>query len=164
MILSNAMIRIAIFHLFLLAALIYALRKGGGPERAMALILIAMSLSDLSLHQFVPPRFASLDAGHLAIDVAAAAATLLLALTAHRFWPMIAAALQFLPLLAHLSRAADVTIQPVAYLTMQVGPSWLLPPLLALATWRHQKRVRMIGSDRSWYISWRRSPHQTASR
>jgi hypothetical protein len=158
------MVRIAIFHLFLLAALIYALRKGGGPERAMALILIAMSISDLSLHQFAPPRFTSLDAGHLAIDVTAASATLLLALTAHRFWPMIAATLQFLPLLAHLSRAVNVTIQPVAYLTMQVGPSWLLPPLLALATWRHQERVRTIGSDRSWYISWRRSTHQTANR
>lgn len=71
------MVRIAIFHLFLLAALVYALRKGGGPERAMALILIAMSASDLVLHQFVPPRFTSLDSGHLAIDIAAAAATFL---------------------------------------------------------------------------------------
>lgn len=157
------MVRIAIFHLFLLAALVYALRKGGGPERAMALILIAMSASDLVLHQFVPPRFTSLDSGHLAIDIAAAAATFLLAVTAYRFWPMMAAALQFLPLLAHLSRAVNVEIQPAAYLTMQVGPSWLLPPLLALATWRHQGRVRTNGSDRSWYVSWRRSTPRTAN-
>ena len=52
----------------------------------------------------------------------------------------------------------------VAYLTMQVGPSWLLPPLLALATWRHQGRVRTNGSDRSWYVSWRRSTPRTANK
>lgn len=152
-----AMLRIAIFHILLLAALVYALRKGGGPERAMALILIAMFVSDLSLHQFVPPRFTSVDSGHLAIDIMAAAATLLLALMAHRFWPLIAAALQFLPILAHLTRLTEIAIQPIAYQTMQVGPSWLLAPLLAVATWRHQERVRTNGSDRSWFVSWRQS-------
>lgn len=158
------MIRIAIFHLLLLTALVYALRKGGGPERAMALIIIAMSVSDLLLHQFVPPRFTSLDAGHLAIDLSAAAATMVLALTAHRFWPMAAAVLQLLPLLAHFSKAVSVSIHPVAYLTMQVGASWLLPPLLVFATWRHRRRIRTTGSDRSWHASWRRSTPATANR
>lgn len=158
------MIRIAIFHLLLLTALVYALRKGGGPERAMALIIIAMSASDLLLHQVVPPRFTSLDAGHLAIDLFAAAATMVLALTAHRFWPMAAAVLQLLPLLAHFSKAVSVSVHPVAYLTMQVGASWLLPPLLVLATWRHRGRIRTTGSDRSWYASWRRSTPATANR
>lgn len=113
------MIRIAIFHLLLLTALVYALRKGGGPERAMALIILAMSVSDL---------------------------------------------LQLLPLLAHFSKAVNVSIQPVAYLTTQVGASWLLPPLLVLATWRHQRRIRTTGSDRSWHASWRRSTPATANR
>ena len=156
--------RIAIFHLLLLAALVYALRKGAGPERTMALIIITMSVSDLLLHQFVPPRFTSLDAGHLAIDIFAAAATMILALTAHRFWPMVAAVLQLLPLLAHFSKAVSVSVHPVAYLTMQVGASWLLPPLLVLATWRHQQRIRKTGSDRSWHASWRRSTPATANR
>src|SRR3546814_12951376 len=66
----------------------------------------------------------------------------MLAMTAHRFWPMVAAVLQTLPLLAHFSRLADVGMHPIAYLTMQVAASWLLPPLLAAATWRHQTRLR----------------------
>lgn len=157
------MVRIAIFVTILLAALVYALRKGGGPERAMALILIAMAASDQMLHLFVPPRFTSVDAGHLAIDLAAAAASVTLALTAHRFWPMLAAVLQLLPLMAHVGKAADMSVHPVAYLTMQVAASWLLPPLLVFATWRRQKRLRTNGSDRCWHGLSRRSPPMTAS-
>ncbi|KFG89447.1 putative membrane protein [Sphingobium herbicidovorans NBRC 16415] len=157
------MVRIAIFLTILLAALVYALRKGGGPERAMALILIAMAVADQVLHQFIPPTFTSVDAGHLAIDLAAAAASVTLALTAYRFWPMLAAVLQLLPLMAHVGKAADMSVHPVAYLTMQVAASWLLPPLLVFATWRHQKRVRANGSDRSWLGSSRRSRPKIAN-
>lgn len=85
------MIRIAVFVTLLLAVTVFALRKGGGPERAMAIILMAMLAADQVLHLFVPPRFASIDTGHLAIDLGAAIATTGLALVAHRFWPMIAA-------------------------------------------------------------------------
>lgn len=147
------MVRIAIFVTILLAALVYALRKGGGPERAMALILIAMATADQVLHLFIPPRFTSVDAGHLAIDLAAAAASVTLALAAHRFWPMLAAVLQLLPLMAHVGKAAAMSVHPAAYLTMQVSASWLLPPLLVFATWRHQKRLRTNGSDPSWHGS-----------
>lgn len=158
------MVRIAVFVTILVATLFYALKKGGGPERAMALILIAMLLADQLLHIFVPPRFSGVDMGHLLIDLVAAAATFALAMTAHRFWPMPAAVLQVLPLMAHIVKALDLSVYPVVYLTMQVAASWLVPPLLAFATWRHQKRLRTIGTDRSWYLSWHSSNQSTASR
>ena len=158
------MVRIAIFVTILLATLFYALRRGGGPERTMALILIAMLLADQLLHLFVPPRLSGVDLGHLLIDLIAAGATFAVAMTAHRFWPMPAAVLQFLPLMAHIGKALDLSVHPVVYLTMQVAASWLLPPLLALATWRHQKRLRTNGSDRSWFLSWRSSHQRNASR
>src|SRR3546814_8163739 len=87
----------------------------------------------------------SVDLGYLVIDLIGSAATIALALLAHRFWPMIVAVLHVLPLLAHISRALDVSMNPIAYLTMQVASSWLLPPLLILATWRHQQRLRRSG-------------------
>jgi hypothetical protein len=158
------MIRIAVFVTILLATLLYALKKGGGPERAMALILIAMLLADQFLHLFIPPRFNGVDMGHLLIDLLAAAATFGLAMTAHRFWPMPAAVLQILPLMAHMGKAIDLSVHPVAYLTMQVAAAWVLPPLLALATWRHQMRLRTSGTDRSWYLYWRSSNQRSASR
>lgn len=144
------MLRIAIFVTLLLAALVYALRKGGGPERAVAAILISMALADQALHLFIPVEFLAVDSGHLMIDLTAAIATMVVALTAYRFWPMIAAVLQCLPLLAHTTRAIDISLHPVAYLTMQVAASWLLLPLLVVATWQHQRRLVSLGSDPSW--------------
>lgn len=142
--------RIAAFLILMLVAIGYALRKGGGPERAMALIAATMIASDQALHLLVPPEYASLDVGHLAIDLFGASSTMFLALIAYRFWPMIAAALHILPLLAHLSRHFDFALHPAAYLIMQVSSSWLVPPLLIVATWRHQKRLKRNGNDPSW--------------
>lgn len=142
--------RIAAFLILMLVAIGYALRKGGGPERAMALIAATMIASDQALHLLVPPEYASLDVGHLAIDLFGASSTMFLALIAYRFWPMIAAALHILPLLAHLSRYFDFALHPAAYLIMQVSSSWLVPPLLIVATWRHQMRLKRNGNDPSW--------------
>lgn len=149
--------RIILFLAFLLVALGYAARRGGAPERLMAAIALIMVAADALLHRFVPVEFATLDMGHLVIDLFGASSTVLLALCAHRFWPMVAAVFHILPLLAHSSRLLDVTLNPAAYLTMQVAPSWLIPPLLIVATWRHQRRLKRSGSDPSWHVSWSRS-------
>ena len=151
-----------LFIAFLLAALAYALRRGGGPERAMAGIAAAMVISDQLLHLMVPPEFNGLDLGHLAIDLTGAAATFMLALVAHRFWPMMAAVLHIFPLLAHLAKALDVPMHPIAYLTMQVSVSWLVPPLLIFGTWRHQRRLAANGIDPSWHGSLLRWPPKKA--
>ena len=149
--------RVEIFLALLALALGYAAWKGGGPERSMAAILVAMVIADQLLHLAVPASYAIVDIGHLATDLGAFAATFMLAMIAHRFWPIVAAVLQTLPLLAHISRAIELAMHPAAYMVMQVAASWLLPPLLASATWRHQQRLARFGSDRSWQISWRRS-------
>ncbi|MGH6696313.1 MAG: hypothetical protein ACREBX_13610 [Sphingopyxis sp.] len=158
------MLRIAFFVTILLVALVYAVRKGGGPERAMAAVLVAMLLTDQALHLFVPVQYLAVDTGHLLIDILAAVATLAIALLAHRFWPMIAAALQFLPLLAHSTRAIEIDLHSAAYLTMQVAGSWPLAPLLVVATWRHQQRLARNGSDPSWVPLSRRSNPTAAKR
>lgn len=156
--------RTAIFLLFLLIALGYAARKGGGPERWMAGILLLMLLADQLLHLAVPVRYEAVDIGHFAIDIFGAVATAALALVAHRFWPMAAAVLQLLPLLAHFSRFVNIAMHPAAYMIMQVSASWLLPPLLVLATWRHQQRLRRNGSDPSWQNLLRRSNRREPTR
>lgn len=142
--------RTAFFLALLALSLGYAAWRGGAPERIMAGIAAAIVTADTLLHRFIPIELSGVDTGHLAIDTGAAIATTLLALFAYRFWPMIAAALHILPLLAHFSRYLDVELLPAAYLTMQVAASWLVPPLLLFATFRHRQRVLLIGRDRSW--------------
>lgn len=155
--------RIAIFVILLLVALGYAAWKGGAPERIMAAIITVLILFDWLFLGNSGSKYQTIDSAHLMLDLIGAISTVALALVAHRFWPMIAAVLHVLPLLAHISRALDVTMDPIAYLTMQVASSWLLPPLLILGTWRHQQRLRRNGSDPSWFASWRRSTQPTAS-
>ncbi|WP_235211938.1 hypothetical protein [Sphingopyxis sp. LC81] len=152
------------FLAFLAVAVGYAAWRGGGPERAMAAIAVTMVGLDQLLHAFVPPNFASLDTGHLAIDLFGAAATVTLALFAHRFWPMCIAVLHLVPLLAHTSRIIDVALHPAAYLAMQVATSWPVPAILILATWRHQRRLARGDNEPSWQISSRRSIPTTAGK
>src|SRR3546814_19396302 len=85
------MLRIVIFLILLLMASAYALWKGGGPERVMATILLGMLVVDQLVHLLIPAQFASVDTAHLALDLLAALLTFMLAMTAHRFWPMVAA-------------------------------------------------------------------------
>lgn len=155
--------RIALFLAFLAVAVGYAAWKGGGPERVMAGIAAAMVGADQLLHLFVPPSFASLDAGHLAIDLFGASSTFMLALWAHRFWPMCVAVLHLAPLFAHTSRLIDVGLHPAAYLAMQVTTSWPVPAILILATWRHQRRLARGEREPSWQISSRPSTPTTAA-
>lgn len=155
--------RIAVFIALLLVALGYAAWRGGAPERVMVGIAILMVLLDRLLASTGQVEYLAVDWGYLAIDLIGSIATIALALLAHRFWPMIVAVLHVLPLLAHISRGLDVSMNPVAYLTMQVASSWLLPPLLILATWRHQQRLRRNGSDPSWHVFWRPSSRTTAN-
>ncbi len=151
----------AVFATLLLAALVYAARKGGGPERVMVGIALIILLWDRLLVLLGAVTYQSVDVGYLAQDLFGAAATLVLALFANRFWPLLAAVLHTLPLLAHFARAVDVAVNPVVYLTMQVTASWLVPPLLLAATWRHQKRLRRTGSYPSWRRWSRSSPQPT---
>ncbi|MGH6652952.1 MAG: hypothetical protein ACREB7_17635 [Sphingopyxis sp.] len=154
--------RIALFLAFLAIAVGYAAWKGGGPERVMAAIAVAMVGSDQLLHLFVPPSFATLDTGHLVIDLFGAVSTVTLALFAHRFWPMCIAVLHLVPLLAHSSRLIDMALHPAAYLAMQVATSWPVPAILILATWRHQRRLAKGENEPSWQISSRPSIRATA--
>ncbi|GGB55915.1 hypothetical protein GCM10010833_08280 [Blastomonas aquatica] len=142
--------RIAVFLALLLIAAGYAVWRGGGPERVMAVIASLMVMMDVAVHHVVPPAYASLDTGHLIIDLFGAVTTTALALKAHRFWPMGMAVLHILPLLAHSSRALDLAMHPAAYLVMQVAPSWLVAPVLIGATWHHHRRLEESGSDPSW--------------
>lgn len=148
--------RIAIFATLLLVALVYAAWKGGGPERTMVGIAMTIIIWDRLLVATDMVTYQSVDFGYLAQDMFGAAATILLALSAYRFWPLLAAALHTLPLLAHFARAIDIAMNPVVYLTMQVAASWCIPPLLIAATWRHQQRLKRMGSYPSWR-SWSRS-------
>jgi hypothetical protein len=145
--------RTFIFLLFLGAICIYALCRGGGPERWSAAIVIGMLLLDPAVHIVTPLEYAKLDPGHLVIDLAGWFGFFAIALRANRFWPLWVVSLQTIALVAHATRMLDVTIHPKAYMIMQIASSYPLLAALMIGTFLHQKRLKAIGTDRSWRSS-----------
>jgi hypothetical protein len=142
--------RIVLFLFVLSFSVVYALRRGGEPERAVAIILILMAISDPLVHVVTPEKFTVLDPGHFIIDLVGWIAMLSIALRAKRFWPLCVSALQTISLIAHITKFLDYSIHPVAYGIMQVASSYPLLITLIIGTYNHQKRLRRIGSDAPW--------------
>tara|TARA_R110000787_G_scaffold98664_4_gene202775 strand:+ start:3973 stop:4311 length:339 start_codon:yes stop_codon:yes gene_type:complete len=112
-----------------------------------------MLVLDPVVHIVTPLEYAKLDPGHLVIDLAAWIGFLAIALRANRFWPLCVVSLQTIALVAHVTRMLDVTIQPKAYMIMQIASSYPLLVALMIGTFYHRKRLTAIGTDISWRSS-----------
>jgi hypothetical protein len=147
------MLRIALFCAVLAGTAVYALWRGGGPERVVALLLLAAALATLVA---VPaqPHFSGVQTGVLMVDCALFLGLLGVAVRAERFWPLWMTALQGITVAAHGARAVNPNVIPFAYAALEAFWAYPMLALLAVATWRHHRRLRRFGTDRSWTPSW----------
>jgi hypothetical protein len=143
-------VRLVIFLTLFAISVLYALRKGGGPERAAAIIFIFMTVSDPFVHALTPPTYVKLDPGHFIIDLLGWAALLFVALSANRFWPLWVSSLQTISLIAHVTKFLDYSIHPLVYAIMQVSSFYPLLIILMIGTYNHQMRLQHKGSDPPW--------------
>jgi hypothetical protein len=143
-------LRSVLFLAAFLLAVAYALRRGGGPERAAAAIMsggLLLSLADLSI---VANRFHGPEYGLAFVDVLMLVAFIWLALTADRFWTLWVAALQAVTVLSHFAMILKPVPLPAYYKnTIQL---WSYPQvaLLAVGTLRH----RLRGKDATRIECW----------
>jgi hypothetical protein len=150
---------IVFFSVFLLCCG-YALWRGGVPERIGAGVFIAGMLFSRLSASSARPSFTSVEAGILIVDAAMLAAFLVLALTSRRFWPLWMTAFQLVQVAGHVARFANPDMMRWVYAIAQGIWSYPMLALLAGATWRHQRRLRLFGLDESWSRS---SPRSTPS-
>ena len=145
------MLRLIVFNVLLFGCFFYALLKGGGPEKAAATIFVVGSLLTpaLATAQF-SNRFSSVETGIFAVDLIGLIALLLVALFAERYWPIWVAALQAISTAAHAVRLADPTVIRWAYAFALAFWGYPILLLIIAGTWRHQKRLRLYGVDKSW--------------
>jgi hypothetical protein len=131
----------------------YALWYGGAPERIstwtwfLAVILTRFAWSVWAT------RLTSVEVGVLAVDLAALAVFVAVALRAERFWPIWFTALHAIAITGHVIKMVDPDLPRWGYGFAIVFWSYPMMPLLAFATWCHRRRLSRNGFDPDWSSS-----------
>ncbi|WP_224761559.1 hypothetical protein [Brevundimonas aurantiaca] len=138
-----------VFNLVYAASCVYALVRGGTPERIGALILSAdFQLSHWVIAPFVS-RYASVEWAMMSVDLSACLALYTMSLFTARYWPMWMTAIQGIVVLSHLA-GARIDVIPWAYGNAVALWAYVLLALLAAATRRHRRRLARYGIDPAW--------------
>jgi hypothetical protein len=153
------MLRWALFEVIFLGSCGYALVRGGAPERIAAItFLVSATLTMLLrqpdlfvfMRQWPSPIFQHIETGVTIVDSVMLVVMLALALFSERFWPIWMAAMAGITVLTHFTMLLRLDLLPWAYWRSQALWSYPMLLLLTAATWRHRRRLRLIGADRSW--------------
>lgn len=128
------------FHIFLILTCGYALWMGRSDERLVASTALLASFGTRLLISPVETRYSSVELGVLLVDLATLAAFTFVALRSDRFWPLWISGLQLTTSVAHLLKALEADLFPLAYAA--AGRLWAYPVLaiLAIGTWRGHRR------------------------
>jgi hypothetical protein len=145
--------RALIFAALQILACLYALGKGGAPERWAAVSYAAAFAASIAATLFANSFYSTLEWGVFAVDLLLAAALLLLALHANRYWTLWAASFQIVAICAHLAKMLVPEILAPAYAAVLIIWSYAAIPLLMIGTMRHQSRLIRYGSDANWSLT-----------
>ena len=136
------MLRLLIFNALLLGSCAYAWFRGRSDERLVAAICLVASLASLALISSFQTLYSSLEIGVLTVDIATLAAFTYVALRSERFWPLWISGLQLTTSVAHFFKVIDPTLLPIAYSAAARIWSYPILVILAVGTWRSQRRAR----------------------
>jgi hypothetical protein len=148
-------LRFEFFILLVAVSSLYAVIRGGAPERLTALLLLTafiLSLLVRSRHG----SYTHVEVGVFLVDVALFAALYLLSLLSTRFWPIWMSGMQGVGVLAHCAILAP-PVTPFAYAAMTDFWGYPMSVLLMVATRRHRLRLARTGTDDPWVFSYARS-------
>ena len=122
---------------------LYALLRGRRDERQVGVILVARRRrDDLALLAAAPALFAGLETDVMLVDVAVFAGFLWVALRSERFWPLWIAGLQLTTMLGHAFKLIDTGLFSRAYGAALAFWGYPIVLILAIGTWRAQRRMR----------------------
>ena len=138
-----------VFHGVTLAACLYALARGGAPERLTAgSFLLALLLTDLATGPV--HAYADVEWQVASIDMALFLTLLFVALGSCRFWVLAMAGMMLVNLFGHVARLLDAGIIARAYYLLVATIGYPMVALLVIGTWRHRLRLRRYGVDYAW--------------
>ena len=138
-----------VFRILLLATCGYALWRGRSDERIVALVCLVATIASRLAFSPLHVRYTSIETGLLLIDLGVLAAFVFVALRSPRFWPLWVAGLQLTSSTAHLMKAIDENLLPMAYGAAIALWSYPILIILAIGTWRGHRRPRAEKEFRS---------------
>lgn len=137
----------------LLLLLTLALRKGGQPERWLAITFIAAFFAGTAADLVRgSPGFLHFDPLYLAIECAVLAMLLFVALRANRWWPLCASALQLIVVITHLVKYFQISGMSGVYWGMTTIPSYLQLLMLLAGIFAHVQRTEKMGPYPDWRV------------
>ncbi|MBX7495018.1 hypothetical protein K3172_04000 [Qipengyuania sp. 6B39] len=145
------MIRTLVQVAVLIVVFVYAWRRGGWPEKALATGLLSQILLDQTFHAVIGEGgdYLGLHPWHFFLDCLLLALIVTIALKADRFWTLWAGSLQLLAVGGHVLRAIDGGMFPLIYAILERFPFWMLILITGWGTYNHQQRSRPTGSRTS---------------
>ncbi len=146
---------IYIFHILQGAVCLYALLRGGRPERWTAIMLFFASVATWFIPFDPSTSFRSIETFELVIDLSLMGGLMTVALLANRFWPLWLAALHLLAIGIHGVRGFDADLVPWMYAAAGGKLAYPMILVLALGVMRHQRRLAIHGQDPDWSLPWR---------
>lgn len=144
---------IVIFNTLLAAMCIYAVARGGQPEKLAALGWTVGCIATFLLPFDPMATYHRIDLPGLAIDLIVLAGFVALAVTANRFWPLWLAAVHLVTIAVHLVKAFEADLLPSIYAFAVGKAAYPMLLLIVLGVSRHHSRVRRYGVDRDWSFS-----------
>lgn len=146
------MTRVLLFNLLQIAVTLFALRRGGAPERVVGLALLAAAGSTRFVLTAFETRFVGIEIGVLVVDVLLLAILLMVALHADRRWVEWIAALHALGTGMHFAQILSPDTSRLTYAILSAIWSYPIVLLLAVGTARHARRMAEMGSDLDWSL------------
>ena len=132
-----------VFWSLLLLACGYALLRGQREERIAGAACLAASLATRFVTSTSQVSYSEVEIGLLLIDLAMLAVFTAVALRSQRFWPLWVAGLQLTTSMAHLLKAVELDLLPLAYGAAMRFWSYPILLILVIGTWRGQRRQQI---------------------
>jgi hypothetical protein len=141
-----------IFTLLLIGSCGYALARGGAPERIVAVALLGATVATNVALSGLSTRFFDVEAGVLIVDMLLFVLLTEVAMRADRGWPILLGGRQLATVATHLIKLLHPDLIRVIYAFAIAMWSYPMVLVLALGTWRHQRRLRRQGYDLDWML------------
>ncbi|MBX7483186.1 hypothetical protein [Qipengyuania qiaonensis] len=129
-----------------LAVLAFAWSRGGRPERYVATIYFLLVSSGiarwLATGQWSQEGYGELQIFRFVADIVALVAVTAVALSFDRWWTLWVSSAQFIAVVSHLLRAANLPLEPIVYAIMERWPVWLALIITGLGTLAHYRRMK----------------------